>query len=93
MEHRKAFITKTKAGCACGTVLDATNRKDAAQRLAEHMRHPSAAQRIADAPAEHANCKIEIWSERWGVCEQHLVYVDLNAGTKPQGEQMELSFT
>lgn len=93
MEHRKAFITKTKAGCACGAVIDAASRKDAAQRLAGHMRHPSAAQRIADAPEEHRNCKIEIWSERWAVCEEHLVYVDLDAGTKPLGEQMELSFT
>lgn len=92
-KHFKSFLTYRRAGCACGVVIDAVSRKDAAQRLAQHIQHPSAAQRIADAPTEHKTCPIEVWNDRWGVCTEHLVYVDRDAETKPQGEQMELSFT
>lgn len=90
-EHRQAFITYRKAGCACGVVIDAVSRKDAAQRLIHHITHPSAAQRIADAPADHKTCKLEIWSDRWSVCTNHMVYVDMETGHV--GQQTELDIT
>lgn len=90
-EHRKSFLTYRRAGCACGVVIEAVSRKDAAQRLAVHMAHPSAAQKIAGAPKEHQDCKIERWSDRWGVCQDHLVYIDMEIPA--EGEQLEMSFT
>lgn len=92
-EHRKAFLTYRKAGCVCGVVIDAVSRKDAAQRLAEHMRHPSAAQRIADAPEEHKTCPIEVWNDRWGVCTKHSVYVDMDAATPGHQEELALELS
>lgn len=89
-QHKKSFLTYRRAGCACGVTIEAVSRKDAEQRLAGHIAHPSAAQKIADAPKEHSNCKIERWSDRWGVCQDHLVYVDLDIPIT--GEQLEMSF-
>lgn len=93
VEHRKAFITYRRAGCACGAVMEAVSRLDAAQKLAGHMLHPSAANRIADTPKEHQSCTTEQWNDRWAVCVNHNVYVDLDAGRVNPADQTELSFT
>lgn len=90
-EHRKSFLTYRRAGCACGVVIEAVSRQDAAQRLAHHMKHPSAAQRIADAPEEHRNCELEVWSDRWNVCTNHHVYVDMETGRAGQQTELELT--
>lgn len=79
-EHRKTFSTPKRAGCICGHVTVATSRESANRSLIRHITKPQAPGKIADAPDEHKGCNIEPWSGRWGVCTDHRVYIDLEAG-------------
>lgn len=90
-QHHKAFITYRRAGCACGVVIEAVSRKDATQRLINHLLHPSVANRIADRPEDHADCSIEEWDQTWGVCRDHSVYIHLAERFPAAPEQLELA--
>lgn len=80
MEHRKTFSTARRAGCICGYVAEATPREGANRALIRHITRPQAPGKIADTPAEHSTCPVEQWNVKWGVCREHHVYVDLEAG-------------
>lgn len=77
--HRLAFSTAYRAGCACGFVAEKTPREGARRRVIRHITNPQAPGKIADAPYEHANCHVEPWSVKWGICTDHRVYIDLEA--------------
>ena len=81
MEHKQAFSTARRAGCACGFVAESNSRENARRQLIRHIINPQAPGKLADAPADHAGCTVEKWSDRWGVCAAHSKYVDLEANT------------
>lgn len=80
IEHRKSFSTAKRAGCVCGHIAVSTSRENANRALIRHITNPQAPGKIADAPYEHRGCKLEEWSGRYGICTDHLVYIDQQAG-------------
>lgn len=89
-EHRRAFGNVNKAGCICGYVATKNASDGANRQLVRHLvkpdQHPVKIARLTD----HTSCTVEQWADKWGVCKDHSVYVDLS-GRAPAPEQTELT--